>query len=303
MWEARRDGSFTESEANYRVALIRRSARHADEMRAQFENAALWWVTKEMCQVAMDASQDLPWADWTTLLPTTSGVVDFARPLPPVYTPAPVTHSTGNSVLVPPFEVDILGWWTNAHGELHIEVFGFSQRLGHGIQAGPFQHVLTLCLDSETAVHDEFRIISRFSKRNRNEDALERSVRASHIGIRALLATVFTLMDQPVVASTSTLGATAGLSDPSPGNRERRADDVLLVDAAPIHYMPGEMDKLRSPGSRRRPAHRWMVRGHWRNQAYGADRSLRRQQWIPDHVRGPEGAPLIDRDHVYVWRE
>lgn len=33
---------------------------------------------------------------------------------------------------------------------------------------------------------------------------------------------------------------------------------------------------------------RFVVRGHWRNQAYGPDRSLRRRQWISPFWKGPE---------------
>lgn len=35
-------------------------------------------------------------------------------------------------------------------------------------------------------------------------------------------------------------------------------------------------------------AQRFIVRGHWRNQAYGPDHGLRRRQWIEPHWRGPE---------------
>ncbi|MEU3026079.1 hypothetical protein ABZ644_25670 [Nocardiopsis alba] len=36
---------------------------------------------------------------------------------------------------------------------------------------------------------------------------------------------------------------------------------------------------------------RYAVRGHWRNQAYGPARTLRRPVWVHPHVRGPEDAP------------
>lgn len=44
--------------------------------------------------------------------------------------------------------------------------------------------------------------------------------------------------------------------------------------------------------------HRWKVRGHWRNQWYPS-RGVHRPKWIEEHVRGPEDAPLIERDTVY----
>ncbi|MCU1372350.1 MAG: hypothetical protein JWO77_3544 [Ilumatobacteraceae bacterium] len=42
--------------------------------------------------------------------------------------------------------------------------------------------------------------------------------------------------------------------------------------------------------SRRSLDHQSDVRGHWRQQAYGPNHSLRRPTWIDDHVRGPAAA-------------
>lgn len=43
---------------------------------------------------------------------------------------------------------------------------------------------------------------------------------------------------------------------------------------------------------------RYVVRGHWRNQAYGAKRSLRRKKWIEPHWRGPEEGQKVQ--HLYT---
>lgn len=43
---------------------------------------------------------------------------------------------------------------------------------------------------------------------------------------------------------------------------------------------------------------RWRVRGHWRNQAYGPEQSLRRMTWIDEQVRGPEDKPIKPRVNV-----
>lgn len=48
--------------------------------------------------------------------------------------------------------------------------------------------------------------------------------------------------------------------------------------------------------------HRVVTRGHWRQVAYGKNRKLRRARWIMPYVRGPEGAPLVSRPVVKVWR-
>lgn len=47
--------------------------------------------------------------------------------------------------------------------------------------------------------------------------------------------------------------------------------------------------------------HRWIVRGHWRNQWYPSqDRHV--PLWIAPHVKGPDGAPFLTGEKVYAWR-
>lgn len=48
--------------------------------------------------------------------------------------------------------------------------------------------------------------------------------------------------------------------------------------------------------------HRWIVSGHFRNQTYGPNNSLRRRQWIPPYIKGPVGAPLLNRAKILSIR-
>lgn len=48
--------------------------------------------------------------------------------------------------------------------------------------------------------------------------------------------------------------------------------------------------------------HRWIVSGHFRNQTYGPNNSLRRRQWIPPYIKGPAGAPLLNRTKILSIR-
>lgn len=53
-------------------------------------------------------------------------------------------------------------------------------------------------------------------------------------------------------------------------------------------------------------SHRWIVRGHMRNQPVGS-RTIEGGQrheriWIAPYIKGPEGKPLIIKDRVQVWR-
>lgn len=58
-------------------------------------------------------------------------------------------------------------------------------------------------------------------------------------------------------------------------------------------YVSGESgDRLRKI--------RWVVRGHFRNQACGPKQSLRKQIYIEPHWKGSEDAPILVREHVGV---
>lgn len=45
--------------------------------------------------------------------------------------------------------------------------------------------------------------------------------------------------------------------------------------------------------------HRWIVRGHWRNQWYPS-LADHRPRWIAPYLKGPEDAPLLGGDKVTV---
>lgn len=47
--------------------------------------------------------------------------------------------------------------------------------------------------------------------------------------------------------------------------------------------------------------HRWIVRGHWRQQ-WIPSRSVHRPTWIAPHVKGPDGAPLLGGEKVYALK-
>lgn len=47
--------------------------------------------------------------------------------------------------------------------------------------------------------------------------------------------------------------------------------------------------------------HRWIVRGHWRQQWYPS-RGVNRPVWIAPHIKGPEDAPLLGGEKVYALK-
>lgn len=113
------------------------------------------------------------------------------------------------------------------------------------------------------------------------------------------LAAAWHLMAQPRLVDRDQL---------RPDKAERRAlaragssaSDVTLVDLR-RQYVPQTQDQ-EPGGAKRQYRHRFVVSGHWRDQAHGPERSLRRRTWIPSYLKGPDGAPLLATTRVNVWR-
>lgn len=81
--------------------------------------------------------------------------------------------------------------------------------------------------------------------------------------------------------------------------RTVRVGAHLLANSIPDHSAADEHESGEKKWTLK---HRVITRGHWKRVAYGKGRSLRRVQWIMPYVRGPEGADLVVRPVVKVWR-
>jgi hypothetical protein len=84
-------------------------------------------------------------------------------------------------------------------------------------------------------------------------------------------------------------GPHAGAAALGGGTYELRRDVRVDCRAAVRDYLLG--------ARRTAPAVRWIVRGHWRQQPHGADRALRRSQWIEPFWKGADDAPVAMRAH------
>lgn len=100
---------------------------------------------------------------------------------------------------------------------------------------------------------------------------------------RLMGQSVTRLNDEPVPRGLQKLGRRAGLPDQA----------VTVVD---LRSSPSKG----SGESEIEWTHRWLRRGHWRKQPYKIDGEwVRKTIWIHPTVCGPEGLPLVIKDHVY----
>ncbi len=263
------------------------------QLAGSLDMADLFWVTRPMAQVAMDASHDVPGVDWVDI-PSPHGMMLFSDHLPAVALPEPVTLRTDHGMVDSddPIPVDAIAWRHAGVGRLTIEMLVRTTRLPapiHGVDVpltafGTMTAPVPVMLDGmELAVPDDQGELRRVPGSPRQLSA-----------VVAFLSACWVLMMTPTVAERKSLdGRWGGRAT----GQSRPGDLVTAVDLRPLRYVRTDTDS-----SGRQLTTRHIVRGHWTHQPFGHERARRRLQWIAPYVRGPEGAPLVQTEKVMVWR-
>lgn len=114
-----------------------------------------------------------------------------------------------------------------------------------------------------------------------------------------LLHAVWALSGEPRICEAQP--AKPDMAHPLPPRFDPEIRKVKMLVLRENLHRPGESSDD-DERVRREYSHRFIVRGFWRNQAYGPNHSLRRRQWIPPFVKGPADKPLICKETVRIWR-
>lgn len=126
---------------------------------------------------------------------------------------------------------------------------------------------------------------------------LEHDVHGVHQD-EALLRAMFALWMEPHVVESS-----APRVSPLDRVSARVSEQARRVRVVDVRERVGDGVERDPSGRKYRPYdHRFIVSGHWREQAYGPNHSERRRQWIAPFVKGPRDKPLVLKDTVRVWR-
>lgn len=111
------------------------------------------------------------------------------------------------------------------------------------------------------------------------------------------LAAFLLLLTQQVTAPvTREVGAGPQKRATKAGRSSHR---VTVVDLRPRSTDHPDDSHGDGTGERRHYSARHLVGGHWKWQAYGPERRLRRRIFVEGYVRGPEDKPLIVKPRVY----
>ena len=273
------------------------SSTHAARVAAQMQEATLFWVSADMAQVAMDASHDVPEIRAADA-PTPSGLLLFENPLPPL----PVQDDTGGilrqgqhmddqlyaATMQRLSALPVVGvqWTRPKPGVLEISALADMRQIkaaGLGGDDHPLPALTAVSLPADGTLDFASAL------GNRTPEV---------IAFAALVEATWVLMMTPTAAARSLIDAGTGRQPR--GYSPPRAREVTRVDLRPLHHVSTELGETDARGRVFR--HRWVVRGHWRNQAHGPKRAQRRLTWVPSYVKGPDDAPLLLTEKVMVWR-
>lgn len=241
--------------------------------------AAMYWVTPDMAALAVSAGASLAAARWATAdRPSPFGLVVFD---------GGIGHLDSRGVEVP---VDACTWGPCPEGCM-IGLFVSRQRVARMAAAQGKELIV-----EEVPPLVPIRSIDLpvTAEPVSLADAPEEAA-----AVIASLAASWLLMQQPTLVERATERPDKAVRR-AYGRSGRVDPEVTVVDLR-RQYVPQGSDLEEEP-SGRRYRHRWVVSGHWRNQAVGLRQSERRQTWIPAYVKGPDGAPLLATERVNVWR-
>jgi hypothetical protein len=278
------------------------------------ETAALWYVSDDMSALVAASAPSLPATTLTPeLLPTKSGIAFFARPL--MGTSADkdelfhlIDRDADDPLLNALVDVDLAREHRDDLDLVQVDalVWGDGEHLKMRTYRKPFVGIsIYRALDFEGRI-DWFPLgRTDWTYGDDTEAAVDPGLighdrrLASMAEDRRWMACLWLLASQARVGEQ-----TAVPVERSARRRSQRAGypaDVRLIDvrrqaAAASDHDDGEAHHVEW-------SHRWLVNPHWRQQAYGPGRSLRRPVFILPHVKGPADKPLVIKPAVNVVRD
>lgn len=234
--------------------------------------AQLWWVAPDMTTLAVDTALYGP-APPRPAPPASSGLVVFDGGLPFRFCDQDLTRARGHDVMLP---VTGLTWVIGPDDDWNVGMLSTHPDVTCDLldRRSPVGFI-----QAETAhvgADDPVRVMAN------------------------VLACVWALSAEPTLCTPRPATWPTGQTPPRALSRPD-TPPVVLIELRRAQAPPHERDDLVDHAGRAY-THRWIVRGHYRNQAHGPSHSLRRRTWVAPHVKGPEGTPLIVKEQVRVWR-
>lgn len=266
------------------------SAQVIERAIMSLENAPLTWLDSGVCEMLADTYSDVPAFSPQACMPGDSGTIALESPF---FTVAFTSHMHDQTVLA---DCDALHW--HRIGDM-VRISALSRFEGKRHHLSPFRRAcplheaLAVMIDfdvvRETGAEVEYRISGDVKSADR--------VQASGDAIVSAMASVWLLLSQPrVMQEDAPVVASVRRRRSAPGESKKRP---VRVSVRTLETSP----RSGARGGGRKATSRWWVRGHWRQQAWGKNRALRKPVFIAPHTAGSSDGDLDDRPQVQVWRD
>lgn len=272
MLEAYRSGTLDEDVHSAMGTLASHTAHRTAMLRAVASGEGLFYATAEFTTLLAGAWPTIPLDSMAGTPPVGCGVVYLQQPMPLE------TNLDDRPYLVRSVAWNVLEPTdTDRHPLLVCWAQAYDQRWQIGrsemarVQAKP---------GTDGAELSDYRVIGTTS--------------VGQIGMAAMLL----LQQDNLVATEPT--------EPSPAQRKARGRKAKDHPHEPVKVVrlrrATRQGMEQAHAAERSERHtRWIVRGHWREQACGKGRRDRRRIYIAPHYKGPEDGTLIVRDTVFQW--
>lgn len=293
---------------NFEQAYVIDTSQHkagSPDSRCRVDNltrAALWWVSPDMTRLAATAARTLP--QWTPkrAVPHSSGVVVWcgdtitvAHPITEARVPVRATY------------------WFVHRNRLHVTAYTDTAVLPKGTQpesakglceAGVFTIPLTKWIPANnTTARDTYHVLQLLGATwlLAGQDSLteKKPIRGQGKHSKYIHMEVTDGTGKQVFIQDVNLISIIQLKTHRHSNGQlANADSTSAANQSPISV--DETGGNEQDAGHGKVFHvRWVVRGHWRQQAVGPNHSEHKPVFIAPHVRGPQGAPL--KTTVYQW--
>jgi hypothetical protein len=261
------------------------------------EDASLWYVTADMSQLVGSAATSLPPTTLTPeLLPSKCGLAVFATPL----TGMSADETTIDAVMGVPLDEQVP---PHSPVEVHALLWGDSETIKVRVDRREYVGIAIY-----RAVEDNGSqmwvplgrtdwIYGDDTEEPTDPALVGHDLRlASMAEDRRWMACLWLLASQKRVGEQTVIPPDRAARRRSA--REGRSAEVRLIDVR----HKAEAAAGDGEGRAVEWSHRWLVSPHWRQQAYGPGRTLRRPVFIPPHIKGPQDKPLVVKPSVNVVR-
>jgi hypothetical protein len=255
------------------------------------KDASLWFVGKDMCDLLEVAAPKLPDTALTDdICPFPEGLVVFERPIFGI-------DAEGSD-----YEVAVGGyvwgrslWGADYSRMLGITCYGPNP---HGAEI-PLLPLGTLIWPYGVGPDDG---LDWMVDREGHGASLTPQQQASMAEDRRRLMALWLLSSQPgLTANRSYIDRATERREFRAAHKARRPMQDNRVRIITLRRPASPQGEPQEGETHKEWQHRWMVSGHWRDQPYGPDRSLRRMQFIHPYIKGPDDKPFLGGATVRSW--